>query len=234
MQSQKTNRLKTEKFSTIFDNFNELVFIKDKEFRIIYANPAFLFQMEYSAQRAVLGKTALDLWPEFASDYQQHDFDTMKGDLYFQLENSCTNNGKNCFTLTQKNPIKDEDGNISAIICRSNVFFNENLSQLWSSIHSLTPTNSVKIKATTSHFLLNKNSLTAREEECLFYVLQHKPAKVIAKILMISSRTVETHIANIKLKWGISNKEDMFEKASLHGYINTIPLDLFKKKFSKA
>lgn len=228
MQFPKTNCLKIEKLSTIFDNFNELVFIKDEEFRIIYANPAFLFQMGYHSQEAVLGKTAIDLWPEFAFYYQQHDLDTVKGDMYFQVENSCTNNGKNCFTLTQKNPIKDDDGNILALVCRSNLFFNENLHQLWSSIHSLTPRNSIKIKATASN-LLDKNALTAREEECLFYILQHKPAKVIAKILMISSRTVETHVANIKLKWNISNKEDIFEKASLYGYVNSIPLDLFKK-----
>ena len=88
MQSQNPNNLslKLETFANIFDSFNELVFIKDTEFRLLYVNPAFLFHMEYSPE-TLLGKTAIDLWPEFAPHYQQHDCDIMKGDIYHQVDN---------------------------------------------------------------------------------------------------------------------------------------------------
>lgn len=53
--------------------------------------------------------------------------------------------------------------------------------------------------------------LTHRQAECAFYLLQGKTAKQIAKILTISPRTVEEMLGNIKGKFGINNRPDLFE-----------------------
>ncbi|MFT3741397.1 MAG: LuxR C-terminal-related transcriptional regulator [Gammaproteobacteria bacterium] len=76
-------------------------------------------------------------------------------------------------------------------------------------------------------------NLSRREEECLFYLLQAKSIKSIANILNISPRTVEAHISNIKNKWKAFNKERIFEKANLYGYINVPTLDSFRQGCSK-
>ena len=73
-----------------------------------------------------------------------------------------------------------------------------------------------------SHFLqeLSNKALTIngsvvkfspREIECLKYLGLGKTAKETAKTLVISPRTVETHLKNIKLKTGYSSKSDLIK-----------------------
>lgn len=55
--------------------------------------------------------------------------------------------------------------------------------------------------------LLSKiNQLSIREREVLSFVTRGMTAKMIAKELIISPRTVEQHIENIKRKIGIGSK----------------------------
>lgn len=74
---------------------------------------------------------------------------------------------------------------------------------------------------------LKDSNLTNREIECLFYVVRGKTANQIAKILFISKRTVETHIANIKSKLGCVNKSDLIDKAVTDNLINLLPESIF-------
>lgn len=62
--------------------------------------------------------------------------------------------------------------------------------------------------------------LTARESECLFYLLRGKTAKKIATILGISHRTVETYVDYLKIKFQALNKSELIEKAIEKGYFN--------------
>lgn len=55
--------------------------------------------------------------------------------------------------------------------------------------------------------------LTKREIDCLLLTLQGKTAKLIAKELGISHRTVEEHLATIKYKMNARSKSELFEKA---------------------
>lgn len=63
---------------------------------------------------------------------------------------------------------------------------------------------------------LSQNSLlTPREKICLQHTMKGNTAKQIAKILKISPRTVELHIANIKNKFQVNNKIQLFNKVNL-------------------
>lgn len=53
--------------------------------------------------------------------------------------------------------------------------------------------------------------LTIREKECLNYVLKGHSAKIIARHLNISYRTVEIHLQNIKEKLGVHSKQALLE-----------------------
>ena len=61
--------------------------------------------------------------------------------------------------------------------------------------------------------------LTKREVECLSYVLRGKTALHIARVLDISTKTVESYVASAKLKLGCKNKSDLFDFAFRTGVI---------------
>lgn len=54
--------------------------------------------------------------------------------------------------------------------------------------------------------------LTPREKECLEYTIKGFTAKQIAKTLLISPRTVEEYINQVKLKLGTHTKREMIQK----------------------
>ncbi|HVV68441.1 MAG TPA: helix-turn-helix transcriptional regulator [Gammaproteobacteria bacterium] len=60
---------------------------------------------------------------------------------------------------------------------------------------------------------LGNNYLTQRELEILQHIIEGRPARTIAEILVISRRTVETHIEHIKNKIGVTSKPELIEKA---------------------
>ena len=53
--------------------------------------------------------------------------------------------------------------------------------------------------------------LTKRETECLYYIAQGRSFKEVAKVLMISPRTVEYYLNNIKDKTGTYKKSELIE-----------------------
>jgi DNA-binding CsgD family transcriptional regulator len=61
---------------------------------------------------------------------------------------------------------------------------------------------------------------TLREAQCLHYYLNNYTAEQTAKKLFISSKTVEFHLANIKLKINCTNKSEITNKAIDKGFID--------------
>jgi DNA-binding CsgD family transcriptional regulator len=53
--------------------------------------------------------------------------------------------------------------------------------------------------------ILQKYRITKREEEIIYYVLKEQSSVEIAKKLLISKRTVETHRRNIISKFKVKN-----------------------------
>lgn len=54
--------------------------------------------------------------------------------------------------------------------------------------------------------------LSQRESQCLYHLIRGKTAKVTAKILGLSPRTVEHYIDNIKVKLCVSSKSELIDK----------------------
>jgi len=59
-----------------------------------------------------------------------------------------------------------------------------------------------------------KINFSARELECLFYFCQGKTAKQTAREMVISYRTVETHLENIRQKTACNNKLEVVSRFS--------------------
>lgn len=51
--------------------------------------------------------------------------------------------------------------------------------------------------------------LSAREQECLSYLLEFRSVKEIARLMDLSPRTIETHIQNMRSKSGASSKHEL-------------------------
>lgn len=75
-------------------------------------------------------------------------------------------------------------------------------------------------------------NLTDRESEVLFFLLRGKTAKLIAKTLNLSPRTVEKYSDNLKNKFVVSNLHELIDKAISLGYLNIIPETLFTTQIS--
>lgn len=78
----------------------------------------------------------------------------------------------------------------------------------------------------------SKIKLTNQESEVLFFILRGKTAKIIARTLNISSRTVEKYTNNLKYKFGVYNLHELIDQAISLGYLNTIPETLFTTQIS--
>ncbi len=59
---------------------------------------------------------------------------------------------------------------------------------------------------------LVQSTLSERELDCAKYLLMGKPMREIAEQLLISPRTVETHVENIKNKLGCNKKSEVISK----------------------
>lgn len=62
-------------------------------------------------------------------------------------------------------------------------------------------------------------SLTRREQQIFFYIIQGNTNRLIADKLSISQRTVESHVNSIKFKLGLDNSKQFIEFAITHGYL---------------
>jgi DNA-binding CsgD family transcriptional regulator len=69
----------------------------------------------------------------------------------------------------------------------------------------------------------DKNLLTKRESECLFYLLRGKSGREIAMLLDLSTRTIEEYLNNIKDKFKCCTKGQLIEKALSMGFYYLIP-----------
>lgn len=88
--------------------------------------------------------------------------------------------------------------------------------------------NELRINSVNSNAVINHNNsphnlcvvincgrpvtLTAREKECLYYLVSGKSAKQTAALLNVSPRTVEFHLENIKQKAGCRTKLELLGK----------------------
>lgn len=71
-----------------------------------------------------------------------------------------------------------------------------------------------KLNASSSPaHLMHRPHLSKRETECLQLTIRGQSARLVAKHLGISQRTVEEYLNNTKIKFGVSSKRDLIDIA---------------------
>ena len=72
-------------------------------------------------------------------------------------------------------------------------------------------------------------SLSRKERDVLFYFIRGKTAQDIADLLSRSKRTIDMHLESIKIKFNVTSKPHLIEKAIFEGYMTIIPESLLEK-----
>lgn len=100
------------KFKTFIENCPAPTYIKDKDCRMIYLNPA--VKMYYPDCHLWIGKTNEEIFPgEIGRVLSEADRRILSGDRVEMLEESIPfSNGQNAYWLTYKFPVRDDDGSV--------------------------------------------------------------------------------------------------------------------------
>ncbi len=132
--------------------------------------------------------------------------------------------------LGEKNPYYGDGNTVNGVICQYLNITDFNIINTYMLIHKdnkkFISNENVSYYLTKSHGKLN---LTARQVECLYYLLRGKSFSEIGLLLAISKRTVEDHVERIKDKLSCRNKQELIEKAIHRGFINIIPESIVNK-----
>lgn len=194
---------------------------KNKNFEFVDFTPSLLSHTGINNENKLLGKTDYDLCCNYyADEYRRHDVDALCGKVYSAIVPFIGHNGQLSIVLCTRYQRKNNKNEIIGVACYVVSIINPDVYLLRQNIIKNNKLSN------ESHLYLNKSddiNLTAKEKECLFYLLQGKTAKVIANAMCISYRTVEYHVDNLKIKFDCKTKNELLCKAMQYGYANNLP-----------
>jgi DNA-binding CsgD family transcriptional regulator len=180
----------------------------------------------------ILGKRDIaDLpWSIYGEIYEEHDRAALAGKHYGALVPFRGGNreiqGTVLCTRSKCSLENNEDGVFIHVI----PLYNASLTNLVSKLAKQDPS---EVQST---YFVNKDPtkihLTEREKECLFYLMRGKTSKFIAKMMVISCRTVEFHIDNLKVKFGCHTKSELISIAIQKGFMPVIPDTVLKNNLN--
>lgn len=196
MQTSLDNFTKDQKrksLQKLIANIPGSVYCKDLQGRYIQSNEHMAHIGGYPSAALVLNHTDDDMsWFAVANDLRAADKKAVEEkSTIFTEEYPLLVDGSQAIMLSTKSPLYDESGAVVGIIGTS--FNVANVRQ-----------QSSETTENDASDLLAKNDdnfhFTAREIECINWMIKGKTSLEIAMILNLSERTVETHINNIKKK----------------------------------
>ncbi len=200
-----------------------LMVAKDINLEFTSANRRWLNAAGFDNEELIIGKQDTDCaWAEKTHLYLQHEADTLNNIVYTSIQPTLLSSGEQIWMNNYKFPIIDDKNKIQGIMVIAHVIeipsWNKTLCQL-----------DEKNRFNLEQYFIGKpvfENLTKRESEVLFFIARGKSTKCIANILNISSRTVEKHVENIKIKFNCRKKNEIIDYAISQGYIAIIPNSL--------
>jgi DNA-binding CsgD family transcriptional regulator len=163
-------------------------------------------------EKEMIGKSDNDMpWCAVADTIRKADAYVITENKTIVLEEHGTMaHGKKEAFLVTKSPFKDQDGNLIGIVGTA-VNVTQQRKTLLSFDH------------TTSFMRMNQESskiyLSKKEIECVNWMIKGKSASEIAMILAISTRTVESHMNNIKIKLNCYKQFQLGYLIGKYGYL---------------
>ncbi|MEI7493221.1 MAG: LuxR C-terminal-related transcriptional regulator [Alphaproteobacteria bacterium] len=125
--------------------------------------------------------------------------------------------------ISKTKPLYDDSNNVIGVFAHTkdvtnSGIFNRYMNLIVDDYKITGKSNSQTIYTLNQHQL--PCSLSSRQEECLFLIARGKSIKEISCIMNISARTIEDHIAALKVKLDCNTKSQMIEKAINHDFMS--------------
>lgn len=222
-------------FANLYWQQPEYHFVKNDTGEYIAANEQFCKIVGYKRINEIIGTKDYDLKCEAALMAQtfrkQDQVAIKKGNI--KILNICKfRNGEHLKLMGTKKPYYNEKNKLIGIISvevdlSKSAYKKSVITILNDTKKFMQPYNQYGFQ-----FLENmddmQSKVSAREMECLYYLIRGRTAKEIAKLLTISARTVEIHIVHLKEKLGCYSKSELVAKSIAEGLIFLVPFNLIK------
>jgi DNA-binding CsgD family transcriptional regulator len=203
-------------------NLPLIYMIKDKNSRFQFITDIAAQHTGAQSANELIGKTSADLQcdaADFAEDFMQYE----KLSIYQHSE-----------TLLLS-LIPSAQGATISLICNKPIINDKGVVEgieTWAQILPSTTSLDTLVQGYQQASLptrLNETStpklLTLREQTCVYYLTKGFTFAEIAKHLYLSPRTVEKHIANIKIKLGVRTRAELIFRVCELGYLQINSLD---------
>lgn len=194
---------------------------KDVNSVITDCDEMFLQYTGAKSKDAIVGHTDFEfVWQEYAPLYRQHEVEILNGNEYSTIIPIKDSENNTLLFLHNKVRTVDAKGKTDGILVRAVEILNPNYHEL---ITTLTKINTKKNVVFALGKEIKNVQLSARQKQCLFFLVYGKSAKAIAKILKVSPRTIETHIEILKVKFQCHTKSELIDKAIHLGFLDLMP-----------
>jgi len=201
-------------FEDIIKSANIFICAKDKDLKYIYCNENVANSLGLDSPKQIIGQTDYDLFnTELAHTYRMGDVHVSKGGTLLNVKEIHPHLNSSIEILTNKNQLKNNAGDFSGVV----VSF-VNITGLTWTLHSDLLFDQ---KNNRYHIKIGNQTeyLTRREYDVLKNLLKGYTAKKIAKNLLLSPRTIEGYIENLKTKLQCSSKYHIIEAAMRLGIV---------------
>lgn len=227
----------TVKFMDIFQNMPGVMGAKNKESEFIALTKNASNLVGWKNAEDCLGKSDFDMpckASEFAEGFKLIDQKALCSmEQIVTLDMQFYASGWT-LVLCEKSAIKSSNGEVSGVLFNLMDVSNTGLLKYHMDLTKITDKFREK-ELQPSSYIISQTSkpfyLTRQQENCLFLLIRGKTSKEIAKILTISYRTVEAHIASIKHTLNCQNKSELIEKSIDQGFLYYIPQDFLPENF---
>ena len=171
----------------------------------------------FNSVREAIGKNGFDiLTKETAELTRINDLAVMKFHRLTIVEEELvlSKNDLKSHTLSIKRPWYDNKNNVIGVFGCSIVFGKHPIAE---SLSLIAKTGLLNVEQNTTKILpgleINNKYFSKRELECLRLTIRGKTAKQVAFEMLISRRTVEEYLDNIKAKMGVFSKPELIDRA---------------------
>jgi len=213
-------------------NLPGYVFWKNKDFIFLGSNHTFANALKFKHGLDIAGLTDHTLPCELsnsADHFISQDEQAMGGTKVVTLNIHTYADDKRRILLTEKSRLYDQNKTMIGTIGNS-IELNSGLVFNIANLLCKVDDKLFSIASTCGSYLVSQetyhHTLSARESQCLFYLIRGKTAKEIAAYLQLSQKTIETYIHRIKIKLACQTKSQLIEKAINDRYVTIIPSGL--------
>ncbi len=178
---------------------------------------------------SIIGQADEDVFSrECAELIRRNDMEIMRKNTHIiRQENITFPNGELFVFISSKRTILDQNGDVCGLVGMSlDTTKHERVSRMHRYREWIAERNHGVDEILNAKLWLSQQwentYLTFREAQCAYYLYQGKTIRKVAAILNVSSRTVETHVNNLKIKIGCRKKSDLIEILYSSGMLDDI------------